>query len=95
MKAHAEENFFGVDVGGDARVAEGSGEDGVEVAGEHGETVGRDGGFVFEVAVGSPVEVGERDGSAGGFDGFDGLRDDFFADAVAGDDGDFLVSSHG
>ena len=48
-----------MNVGGDAGVAEGSGEDGVEVAGEHAESVGRDSGFVFEVAVGAPVEVGE------------------------------------
>ena len=69
-------------------------EDGVEVAGEHGESVGRDGGFVFEIAVGAPVEVGEGDGRAGGLDRLYGLRNDFLADAVAGDDCDLPFRVH-
>ena len=79
-----------MNIGFDAGIAEGSDEDGVEVAGEHGESVGWDGGAVFQEAVGPPVEIGEIDGDAAGLDDFDGLRDDFFADAVAGNDGDAL-----
>ena len=90
FEAHAEQNFFGMDVGLDAGIAEGADQDGVEVAGEHGESVGRDGGLVAQVAVGAPVEVGQFDGGAGGLDDLDRLRNHFLADAVAGDDGDAL-----
>ena len=44
LEAHAEQNFFGVDIGLDARIAEGADEDGVEIASEHGEAVRRNGG---------------------------------------------------
>ena len=58
LEAHAQQNFFGVDVGGHAGIAERADEDGVEVAGQHVKAVGRDGGAVDEVAVGSPIEAG-------------------------------------
>jgi|SRR5215470_14046407 len=75
-----------MNVRGDAWVAEGAHENGVEVAGEHGESVGRDGGLVGEITVSTPVERSELDGGAGCFDCNEGLRDDFLANTVAGND---------
>ena len=70
-------------------------ENGVEVEGEHGEAVGGNGGAIDQVAVGAPVEGGALERSAGGKQDLDGERDNFFADAVTGDDGDALGCVHG
>jgi hypothetical protein len=45
-----------MDVGLDARIAEGAGKNRIEVAAQHGEAVGRDGHSVAEIAIGAPVE---------------------------------------
>ena len=84
-----------MNVRGDAGISERADEDGVEVTGESCEAVGWDGGAVFEVTVGSPVEIGEVERRAGSFDNPDCLRDYFLADAVAGNDGDSLAGGHG
>ena len=70
FEAHAEQDFFGMNIRFDAGIAEGSGKDCVEVAGEHGEAIGRDGGAITEVAVGAPVEFGELDVGARDPNGF-------------------------
>ena len=59
LEAHAEQNFFGVDVGLDAGIAESADQDGVEVARQHGEAIGRDGGLVAQITIGTPVEFGQ------------------------------------
>ena len=84
-----------MDVRGHAGIAQGAEQDGVEIARQHGEAVGGDGGAVLEVAVGAPVEVRELERRAGGGQHLDGFRGDFFADAVAGNDGDLLLRGHG
>ena len=61
FEAHPEQDFFGMDIGLDPRVAEGADEDGVEIARQHGESVGRDGGLVAQVTVRTPIEVGKFD----------------------------------
>ena len=64
FEAHAEQDFFGMNVGLDPRIAEGADQDGVEVARQHGEAVGGNGDAVAQVAVGAPVEVGQLNVSA-------------------------------
>ena len=88
LEAHAQQNFFGVDVGGHARIAERADEDGIEVARQHLEAVGGDGGAVDEIAVGAPVEAGELDGGARGANHFQRVGNDFLADAVSGNNCD-------
>ena len=87
FEAHAEQNFLGMNVGFDARVAEGAGEDGVVIAGEHGEAIGRDGGSVAQVAIGAPVEFAHLDIGSGGANHFESLRNYFLADSVSGNHG--------
>src|SRR6266566_4346640 len=83
-----------MDIRRHARIAECTGEDGVKVAAEHGEAVGRNGGSILEIAVGSPIKIGQLDGRSRSLDAFHGLRNDFFTDAVSGDDRDLLFA-HG
>src|SRR5690348_14878926 len=82
-----------MDVGLHAGIAEGTDQDGVEVAGQRGKSIGRDGGLVAEVALGSPIEVGHFDCCARGFDHANCLWNDLFADAIARDYGDALLCS--
>ena len=84
-----------MNVGGYARIAERADKDGVEVARQHLETVGGNGGAVDEVAVGAPVECGELDIRAAGADDFNRVGNDFFADAVSGNNGNAFAASHG
>ena len=58
LEAHAQQNFFGVDIRGHARVAESTQQDGVKIAFQHSEAFGRDGDTVSQVAIGAPVEMG-------------------------------------
>ncbi len=95
LEAHAQQNFLGVNVGGHAGIAERADEDGVEVAGQHVKAVGRNGGAVDEVAVGSPVKGGELDGRARGANHFERVRDDFLADTVSGNNCDAFGLCHG
>ena len=79
-------------VGGNAGIAEGAEEDGVEFVAKHFDGAGRKGDVFAEEFVGAPVEVDELEWAIvfgrGGLDGFDGDGSNFFADAVAGDYGD-------
>ena len=59
FEAHAEQDFFGVDVGLDPRIAERAHQDGVEVAAQHGKAIGGHCDLVAQVAVGAPVEIGQ------------------------------------
>ncbi len=95
LETHAQQNFFGVNVGGHAGIAERADKDGVEVAGQHVKAVGWDGGAVDEVAVGSPIEEGELDGGARGANHFKRVGNDFLADAVSGNDCDAFGLGHG
>ena len=79
---------------GHARIAQRSDEDGVEVARQHVESVGRNGGAVDEVAVGAPVEGGELERRARGAQHVESVGDDFLADSVSGDDGDASLMGH-
>ena len=79
-----------MDVGRDAGITEGAGQDGVEFAVEHGEAIGRDGHAVAKIAVGAPVKFGELDVGPRRPDDFEGLQDYFLANPVSGDDGDAL-----
>ena len=95
LEAHAQQNFFGVNIRGHARIAECAQQDGVEIAFQHGEAVRRDGNAVRQVTIGAPVEMGHLDAGARSLDDFHGLGDDFRADAVSGNDGDALLLAHG
>jgi hypothetical protein len=92
LEAEAEEDVGGVLVGGDAWVAEGSKEDGVEFIAKHFHRARGEGDFLAKIFVGAPVEVDEFDGAiafgGGGLDDLNGDGSDFLADAVAGDDRD-------
>jgi folate-binding protein YgfZ len=90
LEAHAEQNFFGMNVGLDPRITKSPYEDRIEVAGQHGEAIGRNGCAIAQIAVRSPIEVSEFDRSARGLNHAHSQRDDFLADAVSRDDGDAL-----
>ena len=83
-----------MNVGRHARIAQGSDEDGVEVARQHVEAVGRNGGAVDEIAVGAPVEGGELERRARGAQHVESVGNDFLADTVSGNDGDAFVDGH-
>ena len=91
LEAHAEQDLFGVDVGLDAGIAEGAGENRIEVTAKHGEAVGRDGHSVAEIAIGAPVEFAHFDVSSRCPDHFESLGDYFLADSVSGDHGDAFL----
>src|SRR5215472_3908210 len=80
-----------MNVGGHSRIAQGADKDGIEIALQHGESVGGNGGSISQVAVGRPVKGGEIDRGARGFDDFERRGDDFFADTVAGYHSDTFV----
>src|SRR5262249_166090 len=82
LEAHAEQDFFGVNVGGHARVAQRADEDSIKVARQHGEAIRRDGGAVLQVAVGRPVQGGEVNCSSAGFHHFQSSGNDLFTDTV-------------
>ena len=88
FEAHAEQNFLGMNIGLHTWVAEGSDQNGIEVAGQHGESIRRNRRLVAQEAVGAPIEFGQIDGCSRGLDRVHSLRDNFFADAVAGYHGD-------
>jgi hypothetical protein len=83
-----------VDVAGDARIAQRADEDGVEIARQHVEAVGGNGGAVDEVTVGAPVEDGELDRRAAGTHHFECVRNNFLPDAVSGNNCDAFVGTH-
>ena len=84
-------------VGRNAWIAKCAEEDGVEFVAEHFDGAGRKSDIFAEKFVGAPIEVDELEGTivfcSSGLDCFDGYRRDFFADAVAGDDGDAGVGT--
>src|ERR1019366_8088657 len=84
LAAHTEQNFFGMNIGRNARIAECANQDGIEVARQDGEAVGRDGGLIGEIAVDSPVERRQFESSTRGLHDFYSLRDDLFSDSIAG-----------
>ena len=76
-------------------VAEGADEDGVEIARQHVEAVGGNGGAVDEVTVSAPVKGGELDRRAAGANDFESVRNHFLADAVSGNNCDAFGCRHG
>lgn len=99
FEAQAEEDISGMLIGGDARIAESAEEDGVEFVLEHFDGTFRERDFFAEIFVGGPVEFDEFDAAVmfrgGGLDGSNADGSDFFADAVAGNDGDAGVGTAG
>ena len=79
-----------MDVGLHARIAEGSDQDGVEVAAQHGEAVWRHRGLIAQIAIGAPVEMGQFHCGAGGLNDLHRLWDDFLTDPVTRNNGDTL-----
>lgn len=92
FEAKTEQDVGGVLVGGDARITECAEQDGVKFIAEHFDGTLWERNVFAEKFVGAPVEFDEIDVAAmlggGGFDGGNGSRSNFLADAVAGDDGD-------
>jgi len=84
-----------MDVRGHSGIAKSADQNSVEVAGQHLETVRRNGGAVFEVTVRAPIEVGQVNPRLRSLDYLDRLGNDFLADAIAGNDGNFLTGAHG
>ena len=82
-----------MNVAGHTWIAERAHENGVEIAGQHLEGIGRNGGSVAEVAVGAPIEAGELDGRTAGANDVESVRNHFLADTVSGNDGDAFVWS--
>src|ERR1700674_4621216 len=95
FEAHAQQDLFGMNIRGDARIAEGAPQDSIEVALQHGEAVGWDGDAVCQIAVSAPIKLGCFDIRAGGSNDLDRFRDDFFPDAVSGNNGDTFLETHG
>src|SRR5580704_6781775 len=95
FEAHAQQDFFGVNVRGDARIAKGTYEDRVEVTLQHSETFRRDGDTVCKVTVGTPVKLRDFDVRARSGNDLDRFGDYFFPDAVSRNNGDSLLQSHG
>lgn len=92
FEAHAEQDFFGMDVGFYPGIAESADQNGIVVTGEHGESLGRNRGLIPQVAVSTPVEILEFNRSSGCLDGLDRLWNNFLTDTVAGDDCDTLFT---
>ena len=61
--------------GGDTGIAKSSDKNGVEIASQHLEAVGRDGGAVGKIAIGAPIEVSQLNRGAGGLDDINSLRE--------------------
>src|SRR5208282_4233822 len=87
-------NVLGVDVRGDAGIAKRAHQDRIELPAEHGEAIAGHSDAVGQVAIGAPIKMRRFEIGAGGFKNFDGLRDDFFSNAVAGDDSNFSFLAH-
>src|SRR4051794_24473897 len=76
-----------MDVCGHTRITKRAHKDGVEVAIEHAESVGRNRGAILQIAVGRPIELSKLKGffRAGCAYYRQRCRYDFFTDTVAGD----------
>ena len=61
---HAEQDFFGVDVSRDPRIAEGTDQDGIKVAAEHRKAIRRHRDAVGKIPRGAPVELLDFDARA-------------------------------
>jgi len=66
----------------------------VKVAAQHLEAIGRYGHAVAQVAIGAPIKIRELNRRTGCFHDFDCLGNYFFADSIAGEDGDFFLVAH-
>ena len=91
---HAQQDFFSMNVGRHARIAEGAHQDGVEISCQGSKTVRRDGNFVGEIAIGSPIERRQFDWRASGLHDFYSLRNNFLSDPVTGNHGNTLRRTH-
>src|ERR1700731_880270 len=83
-----------MDVRRNTRIAECSDQDGIEIAGQSGEPIGRDGHLIGEITIGSPVKRSELHRRTRGLDGLYRLGDYFFPDAVSGNYGDAFIWAH-
>src|SRR5262245_40005657 len=76
------------------RIAESADQDGIEIALQHGEAVGRDGHTIGKIAVGAPVEVDQLDRRSGGGKDFCSFRDYFTADTISRNYSDSFLGGH-
>src|SRR5205807_5808127 len=94
LEPHSQQDFLGMNVGGNARIAEGADQNGIEFALQHGKAIGWNGYTVGEVARGAPVELGGLDGSPGGHHHLHGLWNHLAPNPVAGKNGNLFCGSH-
>src|ERR1700757_401566 len=94
LEPHSQQDFLGMNVGGNARIAEGADKNGIEFALQHGKAIGRNGYAVSKVARRAPVELGGLDGGPGGHHHLHGLRNHLAPNPVAGKSGNLLCGSH-
>ena len=83
-----------MDVRRHPRIAERPDQNRVEIARQHRKAIGRNGGLVGEIAVRSPIEMGQRQIGANGLEHPHRLRNHFFADAVAGNYRNSFLCAH-
>ena len=99
FEAKAEKDVSSVLIGRNTRIPERAEEDGIEFIAEHFDSALRERNVLAEILIGGPIELDKFDGATafrgGGLEGGDTHGSDFFADAVAGDDGDAGVGTAG
>src|SRR5215475_2208181 len=92
LETEAQENIGGMLIRRDSRIAERAEEDSVEFVLKYLDRAFRERDFFAEVFIGGPVEFDKFYRpvafSSGGFDGGEAYGSDFFADAIARNDGD-------
>src|SRR5579862_8293463 len=84
-----------MNVRGHSRIAECAQQDGVEIAFEHREAIGRHSNTIREIAIGAPVEMGQLNVGARGVNNVYSLTNDLGADTIPGDHCDSLLLAHG
>jgi hypothetical protein len=85
LKAHAQQDLFGMNVSLHARIAKCAQQDRVEIAAQHLEAVRRNGNILTQMLIRTPVKLSKDQGSTGCLKRLDGQRNNFFADAVPGE----------
>ena len=83
-----------MNVRGDTRIAKGTYQNRIEIAFQHGEATGRDSDAVRQITICAPVKLRDFDVGATSSNDLDRFRDDFFADAVSGNNGDTFLQAH-
>src|SRR5581483_42492 len=92
---HSQQNFFGVNVIGDAGIAKRTDQNGVKVSRQLDKSIRWNGGAVAQVSVSSPVESSQFDRCTGRLNHVDSLGDDLFSNPIPGYDSNPFVRTHG